>query len=605
MLQHFPTVQTSKNPISATMNDLRPTLPASGRFRFGTFEVDLHERELYNRGIRIALQQKPFRILELLIRKRGELVTREELAQYLWPNLHVSFDRGLNTAVNVLRRALGDSPRNSRYIETRSGLGYRFIAPVEEISERDTTSADSTTDSVAILPFEKRTTNPTLALVADGITESIIARLSEIQHVRVIARATAFRFSEHADGPQSVGEKLNVRTVLTGRVGESGDSLMISAELIEVKSGRRLWGADYKAVPTGIFAVETKICTAVSKMLVLPPGSNPQTFSKTHTGSFEAYQDYLKGRYFYSRMTEEDLRKSIAHFEAALGQDPRYALAHTGLADVYSLFAMLGLMPAATAHARSRELAMAALKIDEELAEAHASLAGVKKLFEWDWIGSEAEYLRALELNANSADAHRWYAALLCAMNRIDEGMNEIRRAQELDPLSIVINMELAWDLYMARDFQGAMEQSWRTLVLDSKYAPAQHTLALSYEQLGMYEEAITELQNARMCSGDHPVAIASLAHAHAAAGNRDEAFRILDELDKISQRRHVSPYWMGVVQAGLSAFDLAFQSLETAFEQRDVWLVWLYVEPRFDALRSDSRFDRLVRRLGFNSYPI
>jgi TolB-like protein/tetratricopeptide (TPR) repeat protein len=590
--------------MSATMNEPpRLAVQATGRFRFGSFEVDLHERELYNRGIRVALQQKPFRILELLIRKRGELVTREELAEYLWPNLHVSFDRGLNTAVNVLRRALGDSPRNCRYIETRSGLGYRFIAPVEEIAEQGPASAgDGTTDSIAILPFENMTTDPKLAFLADGITDSIIARLSEIQHVRVIARATAFRFRAHGDGPESIGDKLNVRTVLMGRVAESGDCLMVCAELIEVKSGRRLWGADYKTVPTGIFAVETKVCVAVSKLLTLPAGSKPQTFSKTHTGSFDAYQDYLKGRHFYSRMTEEDLRKSIAHFEVALAQDPRYALAQTGLADVYSLSAVLGLLPPATAHARARELAMAALEIDEELAEAHVSLAGVKKLFEWDWIGSEAEYLRALELNPNYADAHRSYAALLCAMNRIDEGMNEIRRAQELDPLSIVINMELAWNLYMTRDFQGAMEQSWRTLVLDPKYAPAQHTLGLAYEQLGMYEEAITELQNARFCSGDHPATIGSLAHAHAVAGDRDQALQALDELDKISRRRHVSPYWMSIAHSGLAAHDLAFQGLETAFEQRDVWLTWLYVEPRFDAMRSDSRFDRLLRRLGFNS---
>ena len=582
------------------MNEPRPALQAS-RFRFGTFEVDLHERELYNRGIRVALQQKPFRILELLIRKRGELVTREELAQYLWPNLHVSFDRGLNTAVNVLRRALGDSPRNSRYIETRSGLGYRFIAPVEEISQTHS-AGDGTTDSVAILPFENGTSNSNLALLAEGITESIIAKLSEIQQVRVIARATAFRFKEYAEGPESIGQKLNVRTVLTGRVAEQGDSLLISVELIEVKSGRRLWGADYKTRSSGIFAVETKICVAVSKMLVLPGESRPQTFSKPHTGNFDAYQDYLKGRYFYSRMTEDDLRKSVAHFESALAQDPRYALAHAGLSDVYNLFALLGLLPTATAYARAKELAMAALEIDEELAEAHASLAGVKKSFEWDWIGSEAEYLRALELNPNSADAHRWYAALLCAMNRMDEGLHEIRRAQELDPLSIVINMELAWDLYMARDFRSAMEQSWRTLVLDPKYAPAQHTLGLAYEQLGMYEETITELQNTCLCSGNHPAAMASLAHAHAAAGDRDEARRLSDDLDKISKRRHVSPYWTAMVQAGLGAHDVAFENLEKAFEQRDVWLVWLYVEPRFDALRSDARFDRLVRRLGFNS---
>lgn len=589
--------------MGAIMNDLPPALPTARRLRFGTFEVDLHERELHNRGIRIGLQQKPFRILELLLRKKGELVSREELAQYLWPNLHVSFDRGLNTAVNVLRRALGDSSRNSRYIETRSGLGYRFIAPVEEIWEPRPAgaAAEGITDSIAVLPLECDTDDAALALIADGMTDSLIARLSEIEHVRVIARTTAFRFRAHGHDPETVGEKLNVRTILTGRMAQNQDSLAISVELIEVKSGRRLWGANYKTARSGIFALESKICAAVSKLLVLPAGSKPQTFSRTASGSFEAYQDYLKGRYFYSRMTEDDLRKSIAHFEAALAQDSRYALAYTGLADTYNLFAFLGLLPSAAAHARTKEFAMAALEIDDKLAEAHASLASVKK-FDWDWAESEAEYLRALELNPSYADAHRAYAALLCAMNRTGEAMNEIRRAQELDPLSIVISMELAWNLYMTREFQGAMEQSWRTLVLDPRYAPAQHTLGLSYEQLGMHEEAITELQNARVCSGDHPAAIASLAHAHAVAGNRDAALRALDELDQISNRRRVSPYWMSLVHAGLAAQDRALESLEKAFEERDVWLIWLKVEPRFDAIRSDRRFTALLHEIGLNS---
>lgn len=519
--------------------------------------------------------------------------------RYLWPNLHVSFDRGLNTAVNVLRRSLGDSPRNCRYIETRSGLGYRFIAPVEEIWDPKPGSADGTTDSIAVLPFENRTTDPGLMLLADGITESLIATLSEIQQLRVIARTAAFRFRAYGDEPESIGDKLNVRTVLTGRVAQDGNGLNVSTELIEVKSGRRLWGADYNTAPAEIFALERKICVAVSKLLVMPADRKPQTFSRSYSGSFEAYQDYRKGRYFYDKMSEEDLRKSIAHFQAALAQDPRYALAYAGLADVYSLFAFMGVLPSASAHARTREFAMAALEIDGRLAEAHVSLAGVKKLFDWDWTGSEAEYLRALELNPNSAEAHRAYASLLCATGKMEEALHEMRRAQELDPLSMVISMELAWSLYMSRDFHGAMEQSWKTLVMDPKYAPAQYTLGLAYEYLDMPEEAVTELTNARVCSGEHPTAVACLAHAHAHGGNRDEAVRMLHELEALSQRRHVSPYMTAIAQAGLGEHDLAFQSLDKALEERDVWLVWLKVEPRFDTLRSDFRFESLLRKIG------
>ncbi len=450
------------------------------KFRFGTFEVDLQERELYNRGIRIGLQQKPFRILELLLRKRGALVTREELAQHLWPNLHVSFDRGLNTAVNVLRRALGDSPTNCRYIETRSGLGYRFIAHVEEIGQP--------------APSERR------GAVSDSIT------------------------------------------------------------LPSFESG-----------------------------LPQPPRGSYRT---------EAYQDYLKGRYFYSKLSEEDLRRSIAHFESALKQDPKCAVAYTGLANIYSLFALLGVLPAAVAYNRVREFITAALQIDPNLPEAHAALASLKKLFDWDWPGAEREYLTALQLNPNCVDGRQWYAGFLCSMGRVKEAVNQMRRAQELDPLSMSISAEAAWTLYMCRDYQGAVEQSWKTLALEPRYAPAQHTLGLACEQLGMYEEAVTEFENACTCSGRHPAAIAALAHAHACTGNREEGLRNLRELEQMAGRRRVSPYWMSIVHAGLAANDVAFEWIEKALDERDVWLVWMKVEPRFDPLRSDARFDRALRRL-------
>ena len=450
----------------------------SYKFRFGTFEVDLQERELYNRGIRIGLQQKPFRILELLLRKRGALVTREELAQHLWPNLHVSFDRGLNTAVNVLRRALGDSPTNCRYIETRSGLGYRFIAHVEEIGQDR--------------PAERR----------NGSMDSIA---------------------------------------------------------------------------------------------VLPLGQN-------HTANWEAYQDYLKGRYFYSKMSEEDLRKSIAHFESALKQDPKYAPAYAGLANADSMLALWGVLPAAAARTRIRELTGAALQLDPKLAEAHAAFAGLKKLFDWDWSGAEREYLAALELNPNCADGRHCYAALLCALGRMEEAVDQMRRAQALDPLSMLISTEAAWTLYMCRDFQGAVEQSWKTLALEPRCAPAQHTLGLACEQLGMHEEAVTEFENACTCSGHHPATMAALAHAHASSGNREEALRNLRELEEISRRRRVSPYWMGIVYAGLGATDLAFEWIEKAIDERDVWTLWMKVEPRFDSIRIDPRFGRALLRLGLHS---
>lgn len=455
-------------------NPFRTMGPVARKLRFGAFEIDLQQRELRNRGIRLKLQHKPFQILELLLERRGTLVTRTELAKRLWPDLHVSFDHGLNTAVNTLRDTLGDSIRNPRYIETRSGLGYRFIAPVEEIWD-----------------------NPPSQFAAP-----------------------------------------------TGAEGSRGPR---------------------------------------------------------YTPAFDAYQDYLRGRFFFSRRNEADLRKSVACYESAIAQDPKYALAYTGLADVYNFFALLGALAPADAYRRVKELTTTALQIDDRLPEAHASMADARRLFDWDYLTAEMGYLRALELDPNYAEGHCRYASLLSQAGRFEQAMKEVRRAMELDPLSLSISVALAWTHYVARDFDAAIEQSWKTLVLEPTFAPAQNTLGLAYEQLHMYEEAITELENARICSGQHPTAIAALAHASAVAG-RPEAHQIVQELENLSQTRRVSPYWKSIAYLGLDRIDMALHCIEKACAERDPWLLWMKIEPRFDCLHSEPRFERVLAKVGLQS---
>jgi DNA-binding winged helix-turn-helix (wHTH) protein/Tfp pilus assembly protein PilF len=460
----------------STFNDnpFRAAGPVARKLRFGTFEIDLQERELRNRGIRLKLQHKPFQILELLLERRGTLVTRTELAKHLWPDLHVSFDHGLNTAVNTLRDTLGDSIRNPRYIETRSGLGYRFVAPVEEIWD-----------------------NPPAQ-------------------------------SSNNDGNRQA--------------------------------------------------------------------------TKRYTPAFDAYQDYVRGRFFFSRRNEADLRKSVACFESAIAQDPKYALAYTGLADVYNLFALLGVLAPAEAYRRVKDLTATALQIDDRLPEAHASLADARRLFDWDYLAAEMGYLRALDLDINYAEGHCRYAALLSQVGRFEQATKEIRRAMELDPLSLSISVDLAWNHYVARDFEAAMQQSWKTLVLEPAFAPAQNTLALAYQHLGMHEEAMTEFENARICSGHHPAAIAALAHASAVAGRRQEANETVRELENLSRTRRISPYWKSVAYLGLGRVDAALHSIEAACHEREAWLVWINVEPRFDPIRSEHRFARVLEKVGFKS---
>lgn len=447
----------------------RCLLPIS-RFRFGAFEINPRERELRKFGLRVRLQQKPFQILERLLRTPGECVAREELARLLWPDLHVLFDRSLNTAVNALRRALGDSGRNPRFIETRAGLGYVFIAPVEQVAK--------------------------------------------------------------------------------------------------------------PAAAPRVRAAQT----------------NP-----AHRGNVEAYQEYLKGRYFASKMTGGDIRKSIAYFESALTHDANFALAYAGLADTWSLAAFDGLLPSQECFSRAGEWAEAALRIDDLLSEAHTSLAVVRQFRDWDWAGAASSHQRALKLDPSGAAAHRHYAQYLSSMGRIEDALKEITVAQELDPLSLVINMEVARILFISRDFSGAAEQSWKTLAIEPRFVPAQNTLGLAYEQLGMIEEAIVELDNARVCSENHPAAVAALARGFAIAGRLREAEESMADLKRMSRTRHISPYWFSMVYAGLGEFDLALESLEQAYQEHDAWLVWLKIEPRFDPLRRYAQFEELLRRIGLS----
>ncbi len=584
-------------------NDSLLVRPTGRRLRFDAFEVDLDERELRKCGVRVHIQKQPFQILELLLAKRGGLVTRSELAHHLWPGLHVSFGHGLNTAINVLRQVLGDSSSASRYIETRPGLGYRFLVPIEEIpdSAGEEVSSDSN-HSIAVLPFDHPAGDPVLAALAGHMTEDLIAGLSSLEQIRVIAHATALRYRPAETDPRAAGHALDVGTVLTGRIEPNGPSLRITAELSDVKSGRRLWGEQYECSDSALFSVEKSISSAVGQRLSLPSAlSGGSPLKRRYTAKIDAYQSYRKGKYLQNKLTEADLAKSIAHFESAIALDPSYALAYAGLADTFAVSASLGILPSSDARARAEKLTMRALELDDELAEVHASLAGIRKSFDWDYRAAEKEYRHALELSPGSVEVHRLYAAFLSAMQRTPEALKQLRDARELDPLSPALGVEAARVHYMAREFDECVDQAWQTLVLEPECGSAQHILGLAYEQLGMCDDAITELENARTCSGNDPAILAALGHAHARLGKPEIAGELLRQLDEMSTLRSVSPYWRSLLYTGLEARDLALDALEQGVEGRDVWLVWLKAEPRFDPLRQDRRFLRLLEKVGFD----
>jgi TolB-like protein/Tfp pilus assembly protein PilF len=577
--------------------------------RFGPFEIDLRARELRKRGMRLRLQEKPFQILELLLEKPGDVVSRKELRDKLWPGIVAGFDRSLNTAINTLRQALGDSAGSPRFVETRSRRGYRFIAPVQffELRANSLTAVSgpgAAPRSIAVLPFENGGGEPETDYLSDGITESILQSLSQLPGVRVMARSSVFRFKGKHPDPQSAGRELNVEAVLTGTVlpaAAGSDTLVVCAELVEVANGWRLWGERFERKLSEIFSVEAEIAREISDSLRLHvSGIDRRRLARQTTQNPEAYHDYLKGRYHWNKLTEEGLRKGIAYFEQAIRKDPGFALAYSGLADAYGLCGFFGLVAPQEVLPQARQAALRSIEADPNLGEAHASLASVLKIYDWDWLGAETHYRLAIALNPNYANAHRWYAGLLSALGRSGEALREIRVARELDPLSLIINMEVSWNYFMARQYDRALEESLKTLELESGFAPASYSLGLAYEQLGHYDDAVTALERARDASRANPSTLVALGHAYGRRGQIVEAQRILDDLNQWKSRTYISSYLVALVHAGLGTADEAFACLERAITERDAWIVWLNTEPRFDNLRGDPRFKELLRRVGF-----
>jgi len=436
--------------------------------------------------------------------------------------------------------------------------------------------------------------------LSDGITESLINSLSQVPGIRVMARCTMFRYKGRATDPQSVGRDLGARALLVGEVARRTNALVIGTELVEVENGWRLWGEQYSRKLSDLLTVEQEISREITEKLRLRlTQEDKKRLARRPTASPEAYQDYLKGRFYWNKTTEESLRKAIAYFERAIEKVPFYALAYTGLSDVYCLFGYFNLVSPRELLPKAKQAAIRALEIDEGLAEAHASLAGIMKSYDWDWQGAEREYQRALELNPNYAEAHRWHADFLSAIGRSQEALRENRKAQELDPLSLVISMEGAWNLYMARDYPAAEQQALKTLEMEPNFAPAHFALALAYEQMGKRKDAIAAFERTQSSSGRNPATLAGLGHALGGAGRKTAPRAVLKELHAISKRCYVSPYCFALVHAGLGEKDQAFEWLEKAVEDHDVWLVWLKTEPRFDNLRSNPRFQSLLGRVG------
>ncbi len=452
-------------------------------------------------------------------------------------------------------------------------------------------------DSVAVLPFVNASADPSTEYLSDGITESLINNLSQLPSLRVMARSTVFRYKGKEADPQRVGQDLRVRAVLSGRLLQRGDTLIVQAELMDVAKGSQLWGGQYNRKAGEVFALQEDLSNEISEKLRLRlTGEDKQRLTKRYTENAEAYQLYLKGRYFWNKWTPEESHKATEYFQQAVDKDPNYALAYAGLADTYISQAWRGELPPREVMPKAKAAALKALEIDDRLAEAHVSLAFANFLYDWDWLAAGKHFERALALNPAYPNAHSWYSYYLAALGRSDEALAEAKRTLDLDPASPGANQGMALHLYYARRFDEAIEQFRKTLEMD--YRDAHAGLGLAYAAKGMYREALLEFEKySELDRG--PRSIAYLGYVRARLNERSQALRALDELRALSKQRYVSSASFAVVYMGLGDKDQTFTWLEKAYEERFSRLPMLKIEPIWDPLRSDPRFQDLLHRVG------
>jgi TolB-like protein/DNA-binding winged helix-turn-helix (wHTH) protein/Tfp pilus assembly protein PilF len=646
--------------------------------RFGAFEIDFKAFELRKHGLRLKLSEQPFQILALLLEKPGEVVTRDEIRNRLWPgDTFVDFDHGLNNAVMRLREVLGDSSDKPRFIETLPRRGYRFIAPIGETngaapgarpgqatdgaslhpaaqtdangaSPSDRGPAVSTGNaktwltfpriallsaaalafavfsgmavhyvrgmesaktisghgmSLVVLPLENLSGDKEQDYFADGMTDELTANLAKIRSLRVISRSTAMAYKGAHKPLSEIARDLHVDVVVEGTVLRAGNRVRITAELVQVSTDHHLWADTYESQIGDVLALQNRVSSAiVDEIRIKLTKEDKERLAKNPAVSPEAYEEYLKGRYYWNKRSGEGLAKAIGYFEAATQRDPQYALAYAGLADCYGIIGatIFGSVPAAEAAPKAKAAATRALEIDPTLAEAETSLATAKFNYDWDWAGAAEGFKRAIQLDARYATAYQRYSLYLSAMGRFDESFEQIQKARDLDPLSISINSSFGWRLYLARQYDRSIAQLRDTLEMDPSYEWPQLILGQAYEQKGDFNSALAALRKAVELSHNSPLMVSALAHAYALSGNSVEAQRLVAQLLVQAKNQYVSPYYIAIVYVALGKNELAMDWLEKALADRSNGLVFLKVEPELDPLRSNPRFIALQRHLNF-----
>jgi len=461
-------------------------------------------------------------------------------------------------------------------------------------------TANATIKSIAVMPFVNEGGNSDLEYLSDGMTDTLISSLSQLPNMNVKARSSVFRYKGKETNPQTIGKELNVQAILNGRVNQHGEQLTLTLELVDAQTENVIWSDKYDRKQADLVSLQNEIARDVSsKLKIKLSGVDERRLTKNHTTNAEAYQLYLKGLFYWNHRTPEALKKSVDYYNQAIEKDPAYAQAYAGMALAYVLFSQYSVSSPAESMPKAKAAATKALELDESLAEAHTALGFALYQYDRNLPESNRQYQRAIELNPNYATAHQWYAIMnLVIMQRFDEAIAEAKRAQELDPLSLIVNMELGSNYIAARRYDEAIEQLRRTIELDQNWYLGHLTLCQAYELKGLFSQAVAECQKGRDLNDD-PSMLSALAHVYAASGKRDEAMKILAEMHELAKGHYVPAYNFALTYAGLGDRNQAFQWLERSLEDRSWEITNVKVDPMLDNLHSDPRFADLVRRVG------
>lgn len=604
--------------------------------RFGIFQLDLKARELYKDGVKVKLQDQPFRVLALLVERAGQVVTREELQQKIWPtDVYVTFDQGLNNAIKKVRDALGDSADNPRFVETVSRHGYRFVAPVSLLSRQPEKQSPmlrrvalvglaagavllailgywmwhkaavggkrpSAKTVLAVLPFDNLSSDPDQEFFSDGLTEEMIAQLAKLnpRMLNVIARGSVIRYKGSSLTANQIGKELNADYLLQGSVRKESGRARITVQLIRVQDQTDVWTESYDRQLKDILALQDSVARMIADSIrVNLTAEQKNRLAIPRSIDSEAYEAYLKGRYYWNKRTADGMQRASIYFQQAVNQEPTYGEAYSGLADCNSGLTWHGFTSPAQSLPKAEAAARKAIEIDPQSAEAHASLALVLH-HKWNWEEAEVEFKHALQLDSQYANAHHWYGDYLSVKARHEEAVSEAQEALKLDPLNLMINSWAALRYYLAHNYRAAAEQGQKAVDLDPNFAAAHLVIGESYVQMGRQDEALTELQTASSLSGNSPLYLAQVAVANASIGRKNEALRIADQLQNMSKERYVSPYGLAQVYAAVNDKEQTFKWLQTAYADHAVWMSYLAVDPIFERFRTDQRFHDLLQKI-------